>query len=363
MGSDYGEATRRCDDILNPQFRAWRTKEDACESSRPLLYTFDWLVALYKSSPKYERLTPRSQHDYDRVLSVVSNHTLKDGRRFGELTLRSINPGAADRLHARLTEGGRGNRHRTAKLAMDVCRRAWRIAHRDKPTVVPAENPFAQMGLSHRPKVTRAATHEELMVFVETADTLGHRSVGTAAMIAFFWLQREEDIFQRLSWNQYRPSDTPNIVRILHHKTGEVVEVPLYDEDGTDLWPELVPRLDREARVGSLLVMREQPDRKRKVHLPWATSATNPVRHVQRVVAKIRDAAGLPPEITFASFRHGGHTDAANAGLTDAQIRALSGHKTAAMVPLYAKATRGQRLTGARMRRDARRTKRGNLSE
>ncbi len=259
LGSDYGEAKRRCDDILNPQFRAWRTKEDACESSRPLLYTFDWLVALYKSSPKYERLTPGSQHDYDRVLSVVSNHTLKDGRRFGELTLRSINPGAADRLHARLTEGARGNRHRTAKLAMDVCRRAWRIAHRDKPTVVPAENPFAQMGLSYRPKVTRAATHEELMVFVETADTLGHRSVGTAAMIAFFWLQREEDIFQRLSWNQYRPSDTPNIVRILHHKTGEVVEVPLYDEDGTDLWPELVPRLDRDARVGSLLVMRDSP--------------------------------------------------------------------------------------------------------
>src|SRR5262245_25321640 len=103
----------------------------------------------------------------------------------------------------------------------------------------------------------------------------------------------------------------------------------------------------------------QEPDAKKRVHLPWATSASNPVRHVQRVVAKIPDAAGLPQEITFTSFRHGGHTDAADAGLTDAQIRALSGHKTAAMVSVYAKKTREQRLAAARKRLEARRTKGG----
>jgi RNA:NAD 2'-phosphotransferase (TPT1/KptA family) len=137
----------------------------------------------------------------------------------------------------------------------------------------------------------------------------------------------------------------------------------LHDQDGTHLWPDLVPRLDSEPRAGTLLVMREKPDRKRKVHLPWATSASNPVRHVQRVVAQICDAAALSPDITFTSFRHGGHTDAADAGLTDAQIRALSGHKTAAMISVYAKNTKDQRLAGARKRREARRTKGGNLSE
>ena len=43
------------------------------------------------------------------------------------------------------------------------------------------------------------------------------------------------------------------------------------------LWPDLVPRLDSEPRVGTLLVMCDKPDRKSKVHLPWATSAINPV--------------------------------------------------------------------------------------
>ena len=362
LGMDYAEAKRRCDDVLNPHFHAWLRREEPSQVLRPLPCTFDWLVALYKTSPLYLKRTPGTRADYDGVLSLVSRHTLKDGRCFGELTLKSITPGAADRLHARLLEGGRGNRQRTAKLAMDICRRAWRVAYRDKPTMVPFENPFARMELSYKPKVTRAATYEELIAFVRKADELGIRSIGTAALIAFFWLQREEDIFLRLAWSHYRPNGA-NFVRIVHHKTDEIVEVPLYDEDGADLWPDLVPRLDSEPRFGTLLVMRDKPDRKKTVHLPWATPAVNPVRHVQRVVAKIRDAAGLPAEITFTSFRHGGHTDAADAGLTDAQIRALSGHKTAAMVSVYAKQTKDQRLAGARMRLEARRTKRGNLSE
>jgi hypothetical protein len=246
---------------------------------------------------------------------------------------------------------------------MDVCRRAWRVAFRDRPSIVPTENPFSQMGISYRPNVTRAATYLELISFVQKADELGHRSLGTAALIAFFWLQREEDIFLRLAWTNYQPAAEVGVVRIIHHKNGELVDVPLMDNDGTDLWPELTPRLNREVRLGTLIVMRDRADLKRKVHLPWATSATNPVRHVQRVVAQIRRAANLPSEITFTSFRHGGHTDAADAGLTDAQIRALSGHKTAAMISVYAKKTKDQRLDAARKRLEARRTKGGNLSE
>ena len=321
------------------------------------------MVQQYKVSPKWQKLADGTQDDYDRVLALVSGHKLKDGRRFGELSLRSITPGAADKIHEQLLVKGNKHRQRTAKLAMDVCRRAWGVAYRSFPTIVPAQNPFSKMGLSYKPLKTRAATLEELNSFVARADELGYRSLGTAALIAFWWLQREEDIFLRLGWSHYRPSDAPDVVRILHNKTGEAVDVPLYDQDGTQLWPDLGRRLDSEPRVGTLLVMRDKPDRKSKVHLPWATSASNPVRHVQRIVGQIRDAAGLPSDITFTSFRHGGHTDAADAGLTDAQIRALSGHKTAAMISVYAKKTKDQRLAGARKRLQARRTKGGNLSE
>jgi integrase len=321
------------------------------------------MVEQYKASPKWLKLADGTRADYDRSLTLVAQHELKDGRKFGGLSLKSITPGVADRIHAQILTAAGGPRHRTAKLAMDVCRRAWAVAHRSHPVSIPAQNPFSKMGLSYKPRLTRAASLDELNSFVAKADELGHRSIGTAALIAFWWLQREEDIFLRLGWSHYRPTDAPGTVRIIHNKTGESVDVPLYDQDGTQLWPDLVPRLDSELCVGTLLVMRDKPDRKCKVHLPWATAASNPVRHVQRIVTQIRDAAGLPPDITFTSFRHGGHTDAADAGLTDAQIRALSGHKTVAMISVYAKKTKDQRLAAARKRLEARRTKVGNLSE
>jgi hypothetical protein len=79
---------------------------------------------------------------------------------------------------------------------------------------------------------------------VKAADEVGESSLGTAAMIAYYWLQREEDIIARLSWSHYRPTDAPEVARIFHHKTGKLVDIPLYDEDGTVLWPELMEHLD-----------------------------------------------------------------------------------------------------------------------
>jgi hypothetical protein len=100
------------------------------------------------------------------------------------------------------------------------------------------------MELSYEPRPTRPVTHDELISFVNAADEAGENSLGTAAMIAYYWLQREEDIIARLGWSHYRPDDAPGVARIFHHKTRELVDIPLYDEDGTVLWPELMERLD-----------------------------------------------------------------------------------------------------------------------
>jgi hypothetical protein len=66
------------------------------------------------------------------------------------------------------------------------------------------------MELKHKAKPTRPVTHAELLRFVEAADDAGEASLGTAAMIAFFWLQREADIIGRLSWAHYRPVEKPD---------------------------------------------------------------------------------------------------------------------------------------------------------
>jgi hypothetical protein len=132
-----------------------------------------------------------------------------------------------------------------------------------------AENPFQKMGLSYKAKPTRLFQHDDLVKFVAKADELGERSIGTAAMIAFYWLQREIDIIGRLAWSHYRPADAPMSAKIIHHKTGETVDLPLYDNDGTPLWPELMNRLDAAERYGSLIVTRDAVDRFKGVRLPW----------------------------------------------------------------------------------------------
>src|SRR5262249_39198128 len=108
-----------------------------------------------------------------------------------------------------------------AILAVTVCKRAWNVARRNKPAVVRSLNPFYGMKLRYQPQPTRAVTHAELLRFVKAADEQGQRSIGTAAMIAYYWLQREGDILKRLGWSHYRPTDDRGIARIFHHKTGE----------------------------------------------------------------------------------------------------------------------------------------------
>ena len=54
---------------------------------------FDWLAALYKRSPKFANLDPASLRvSYDARLALIADHRLKDGRRFGEMRLRSNHP-------------------------------------------------------------------------------------------------------------------------------------------------------------------------------------------------------------------------------------------------------------------------------
>ena len=79
----------------------------------------------------------KNRKSYDAALRLASQHTLKDGRKFGMLSLTSITPGAADRLYAKLKERpDGGERVRTAVLCVTVCKRAWNIARRDKPNIV-----------------------------------------------------------------------------------------------------------------------------------------------------------------------------------------------------------------------------------
>ena len=77
----------------------------------------------------------------------------------------------------------------------------------------------------------------------------------------------------------------------------------------------------KRERIGGLMIRRDWGDR-----APWPT-ASGDLSEVSRAVKQIIRAAGLREELCFTSFSHGGHTEMGDGELTDAEIRAVRGHR------------------------------------
>ena len=258
---------------------------------------------------------------------------------------------------------------RQANYAIDVARRAWKIARRQHPGLflVPvvgpdgrtsslAINPFEQVVRAKYVRDTAApATRDEVFTFARGAALAGHLALGVAALVCFEWLQRPEDVREgRLTWTDYRPQAHPTEVLVFHHKTGKRVWQPLETEEGLLLYPELEELIKCLPRVGVPIVALAA-----KRGLPRLYSES----YCQHLIQHIRRAEGLPEHFTLEACRHGGMTELGNARLTEQDVMALSGHATPAAARIYVKRTAEQRLAAATQRRGyveaSKRTKRG----
>lgn len=335
----------------------------------PVPGTFDWLVNIFQAHQKWHEIDSKTQRQYRQGLALFANHVLKDGSRAGSKQLSDFTNGFVDAVYAKLLVVAETNsdgrvvmreRRRFANVAMASCRRAWFVGQRAQEKYVPANNPFSHMGLKARGpgqpvRHTPTATWDELLAFRAAARRLGYRSVATAALLTWEWLQREEHVFGVFDISHYRPSERPNSVRILHPKNGEEAWWPLFDEAGEALFPELMEELDaiKENVLSGLVFRRDHEHRRSSTPLPWIT-ARKDLRYLRAVVKKIVAAAGLRTELSFTSFRHGGFTEGADSDLTDAELRAAGRHRSARQLPTYAKRTRKQLIRASKKRREER---------
>ncbi len=96
-------------------------------------------------------------------------------------------------------------------------------------------------------------------------------------------------------------------LRIWQHKRGELISVPPYHYDGAtkqrfDLFPELIERLDGTLRRGPLIIMRDEPAKRRKVSV-YLTYNEYAFGHLFREIAA---AADLPAKVQIRAMRYGG---------------------------------------------------------
>jgi hypothetical protein len=378
LGQNYDAAISRAENVLLPAFDSWRTR--GLSDLAPIGVTrgsFDWLVQGFKQQQKYKDVDAHTKRTYDNGTQLFADHILKDGSRAGSKQVGDFTKAFVDALYAKLlvvksidADGNvvRRERRRMAIAAMGACRRAWFVMRRAEETIVPADNPFAKMGLKklapgQKKPETPTATWDELLAFREAAVRLGYASLATAALTAWEWLQREEHLFGAFEISHYRPKARPNSVCVVHPKTGEEAWWPLFDETGKELFPELMPELDaiKEQTVSGLVFRRDHGHRRGRVPLPWMTPRGG-LDYLRSTVKRIIRAAELRDELSFTSFRHGGFTEGADSDLSDAELRAAGRHRSARQLPTYAKRTRKQLIAGAQKRR-AERTKPAGLSE
>lgn len=370
LGHELLTAVERAENILLPAFDSWRSGglTDMLPAT-PVPGTFDWLAGIFRAHRKWKEIDHKTQRFYEQGLALFSNHILKDGSRVGSKQISDFSKAFVDAIYAKLLVVNKkdkdGNvvkreRRRFANASMIACRRAWFVGQRAEETIVPAINPFSRMGLKSRPpgrpaRETPTATWDELVAFRAAAKTLGYGSLATAALLSWEWLQREEHVFSAFDISHYRPKNRPNSVKIVHPKNGEEAWWPLFDETGEPLFPELMEELDaiKETIVSGPLLRRDHKHRRSCTPRPWMTERKD-LRYLRSVVGRIVAAAGIRTELSFTSFRHGGFTEGADSDLTDAELRTAGRHRSTRQLPIYAKRTRKQLISGTKKRREER---------
>jgi len=149
-------------------------------------------------------------------------------------------------------------------------------------------------------------------------------------------------------------------VRVVDEKTRHVSWIPLFDDAGVALYPELMAELDaiKRERIGGLIRCPARATRG-----PWPTwpKPDHPdFTHLSRKVKEVIRAANLRDELSFMSFRHGGFTETGDAELTDREILAQGRHTTVKVLPKYTKRTTQQIVSGTKKRRTYRTRKEQN---
>ncbi|WP_092865531.1 hypothetical protein [Hyphomicrobium facile] len=347
LGNSYAGAIARAE-LLNHHLDAWRLRPETPPDldARGDMGSLDWLVERYKRSRAWEKVSARSRLEYQKVFDLVLLYQTKDGGRLGQLKATSMSARAVDTLYAKLQPGKRVERRlRTANLAITIMARAWDAVHRLYPKTIPSENPFRGVELDYNTSTTRPASREEAYALHKALIAVGEIHLAAVPLICFEWHQRPENVLAgHLTWTDYRPTERPDAVRILHHKTGELVWLPLSDEDGP-LFPELTAYLEGLDRLGVPVVLMMPKRGKSKPARPFK------MRDARARVRKAATKAKLARDLTLAACRHGGLTELGDAELTEQGVMALSGHKTPEAARLYVKRTETQRVTAARRRR------------
>lgn len=270
--------------------------------------SFADLVTLYRLSPDFRRLAKKTRADYERRLRWMED-------RWSALDVETIDREAVLALRDALAV-----HPRSADLTVAVLRRLLAFAL-DRPSRFGlAHNPAIRPGRLSRPRpgANRPWSSEE----VERALACDRRAVRVAVALAVYTGQRQGDVL-RMTWHAIQAG----AVAVRQAKTGAELLIPVH------------------ARLRAILAAEER----RAVTIVTGERGRSLTPDGFRAIwrATLARAALAGAGLTFHGLRHTAATRLAEAGCTALEIRAITGHATAAMLERYTARADQRRLAVA----------------
>jgi integrase len=314
LGTDFAKAVEQAEKY-NALLDIWRKEKKTITEPVHVAGSLNSLVDEYLASRHYAKLTPISQKVYRLSLTELCGVQLKDGRTLGEIHINRINRRVVDAIYEKLQrhdEAGNPTRLAYANKIMTVASSLWWVAGRWE--YVTGDNPFSAMKRIGTGKRHVVWTPEQLEIFKAKAVEMGYRSIALAFTMQYELAQRQGDVLS-LMWSNYNGTH----VDFEQSKTGREMWLPVSAE--------LKAMLDATPRASTYIVASEFTQR------PFSGA------RFRGAVREIREAAGLPSELTSLDLRRTAATEMGDAGATEAEIMSVGGWTNPSTVQRYKQRT------------------------
>jgi integrase len=185
--AELGEAVTAAE-AINAELDAWRNGAARGPDAAPgrdlhvAPGSIAALVALYKASPRFARLAPKTRRDYDWCLRLIE-------ARWGPGPARALSPLAVQEFYASMYDATPAKANaviRVLRLLLEFARRA---------NLVPL-NVAAKPGLIGTAPRLRIWTPAEVAAMAAAADAAGLHSIGDAVLLALYTGQRRGDLLR-----------------------------------------------------------------------------------------------------------------------------------------------------------------------
>jgi integrase len=261
--------------------------------------TVAWLIRQWVASPSWAALSPHTRKNYKKALGAIEEWC-------GTAPPRAVTRKAIKAWQRHLIAT------RSQAVANIVLTRLHKLMEMARNEGLVEVNPAGRLGLVHGGGTREPWSREEIAAAHDKAVELGRPSVALAVLLAANLGQREADIL-KLSRSRYDAAI--GMFDIVQQKTERRVGIPVMAE--------LRAALDATTATSPVFVISEVTGR------PYQGD------NFQAVFRRICRAAGLPNERQFRDLRHTMATMLGEAGCTDEEIRAITGHLDRAVVARY----------------------------